>query len=161
MTFAAALGKDLAKNKDLLRTRTFELNGHTFKVKVPLTVEMEAMQKRVSQPNKELSDKYYHQLTDEIVKRKDEMKGAEGLEIKDDDVLIEGKSLKELAVQKAATEVRIVEMFKLLIPEDDSFDMTTLTYDMVEELFPFAIQIEVMENIAKTISPEYSQSKKK
>ena len=28
-------------NKDLIRTRTFELGGHTFKVKVPLTAEYE------------------------------------------------------------------------------------------------------------------------
>jgi hypothetical protein len=32
---------------DSLRTKTFELGGHTFKVRVPLTKEMEAIQERI------------------------------------------------------------------------------------------------------------------
>ena len=52
-------------------------------------------------------------------------------------------------------------MFKLLVPEIEDFDMSTITYDMVEELFPFALQIQVMEYIAETISPEYSATRGK
>lgn len=160
MSFAAALGKDIAANKDLLRTRSFEFNGHKFKVKVPLTVELEAIHKRVSEPDEALTQKYYQQLTTELLKRKDEMQGDD-VEFKEDDVVIQGKSIKELASQKGITENRIVEMFKLLVPEDTSFDMNTLTYDMVEELFPFSVQLEVMEYIASTITSDYSQNKKK
>ena len=44
---ANAFGKDFVKNKEAVRTRTFTLGGHTFKVKVPLTSEFEAMQERI------------------------------------------------------------------------------------------------------------------
>ena len=157
MSFATAFGAKLAENKDLLRIRTFDMGGHTFKVKVPLTAELEAMYKRSSEPDEALVQKYYDQLTGGF---KGEIKD-ERIQVLEDDFIIDGRSVREAAKDKAKTEARIVEMLKLLVPEDAEFDMATLTYDMVEELFPFAIQIEMMEKIAETISPDYSKHKKK
>jgi len=47
------------------------------------------------------------------------------------------------------------------VPEDKTFDMNTITYSMVEELFPFSIQLEVVDSITKTISPSYESAKGK
>ena len=52
-------------------------------------------------------------------------------------------------------------MFKLLVPEETDFDMKDLTYEMVEELFPFAIQMQMMQLISDTISPSYTEAKGK
>jgi len=38
-------------NKDELRIRSFEFAGHTFKVRVPLTVESDLMNERLKTPN--------------------------------------------------------------------------------------------------------------
>lgn len=158
MSLATAFGAKLAENKDLLRTRTFEMGDHIFKVKVPLTAELEAMHKKVSDPEEKLVDKYYEQLTGGF---KDQEASDDRVTILDNDILVEGRSLKEAAKNKAMTESRIVEMFKLLVPEETSFDMNTIDYPMIEELFPFSIQIEMMEKIAETISPDYTKHKKK
>ena len=76
-------------------------------------------------------------------------------------MIVEGRSVREIAAGKATTEQRIVEMFKLLVAEEQGFDMDTITYPMIEELFPFAIQLEMLDLIAKTISPEYTAERKK
>lgn len=155
MQFAEAFGKKFAENKDLIRIRTFELGNHNFKVKVPLTSEYEAMIEKLKIPNEIKVAEYYEELTKEFVKRKEEMTDDLGIVFKDDDIEIQGRSMKEAATNKALTEFRILEMFKLLVPEEQGFDMNTITYEMIEELFPFSIQIELIEKISETISPNY------
>lgn len=142
-------------NKDALRTRTFEFNGHTFKVRVPLTAESDAMFERLKQPNEELIEKYYNDLTTGITESSDKV------EITDNDIIIDGRSLREAAKSKVMIQARITEMMRLLVPEEEGFDMSTITYDMVDELFPFAIQIQLMELIGETVSPNYNTTKGK
>lgn len=142
-------------NKDALRTRTFEFNGHTFKVRVPLTAESDAMFERLKQPNEELIEKYYKELSTGITE------STEKVEITDNDTIIDGRSLREAAKSKVMIQARITEMIRLLVPEEEGFNMSTITYDMVDELFPFAIQIQLMELIGETVSPNYNTTKGK
>lgn len=151
--FSQALGNKF--NKDVLRIRSFEFNGHTFKVRVPLTSESDAMFDRLKTPNNELVEKYYQDLSKDIVEPSD------SIQITENDVIIEGRSLREAAKSKALIHARITEMMKLLVPEEIGFDMSTLTYEMVDELFPFAIQIQLMELIGETVSPNYNTTKGK
>ena len=69
--------------------------------------------------------------------------------------------MRETAINKVITEKRITEMFKLIVPEQADFDMNTITYSMIEELFPFSIQLEIIEGITNTISPGYKATKGK
>ena len=73
--FAQAFGNKF--NQNAIRTRTFELNGHTFKVKVPLTHETEEMYEKVKQVDEEKAQKYYEKMSellkDIIAERKDEV----------------------------------------------------------------------------------------
>lgn len=154
MSLATAFGKSFDVNK--LRTRTFELNGHSFKVRVPLAVELEDMFARINEPDAEQVAKVYAELSKPFDDAESEI-----IERKDDDIVVSGRSLKEAARAKVITESRILEMFKLLVPEEQGFDMATITYDMVQEAFPFAIQLEMMEIITKTISPDYKEQRGK
>jgi len=52
-------------------------------------------------------------------------------------------------------------MIRMLVPEEEGFDMSTVTYEMIDELFPFAIQIQLMELIGETVSPNYNTTKGK
>lgn len=160
-SFANALGKEFVKNKDLVRVRQFVLGGHTFKVRVPLTVEFEAMQVRMKAIDEEKVEKYYAELTAEMPRMQAEMPADTKVEITDNDVVIDGRSMREAARNKLIVENRITEMFKLLVPEEQGFDMQTITYSMIEELFPFPIQMQVMEEIAKVVSPNYQESRGK
>jgi hypothetical protein len=156
-SLANALGKDFVKKKEAVRIRTFELGGHTFKVKIPLTVEFEIMQQRMKTVDEEKVEKYYKDITKELQKDNN----VEGVVITDDDIVIQGRSMKEASKNKAIAEQRITEFFKLLVPEDDKFDMNTITYAMIEELFPFPIQMQVMEEISRVVSIQYEVQKGK
>lgn len=156
MSLVSALAKNVDPLK--LRTRSFELGGHTFKVRVPLAVELEAMFERINTPDKKLIDTYYEEFAKPF---KDAKEDSALVEVKDNDIVVSGRSLRDAAKAKAATECRILEMFKMLVPEEEGFDMSTITYDMVQEAFPFAIQLDLMELISKTISPDYKEHRGK
>lgn len=153
--FANALGKDFLKNKDMVRTRTFSMGGHTFKVKVPLTVEFEAMQKRIAEVDDKKVEQYYKEIAEPL------LVGGDKIEIQENDVLVDGRSIREAAKNKVQMQTRITEMFKLLVPEEKGFDMETITYEMVEELFPFPVQVQLIEKIGEVISPAYTETKGK
>jgi hypothetical protein len=158
---ASAFGKDFLKNKDKVRTRTFDLGGHTFKVKVPLTSEFEIMQERMKVVDEEKVATYYKDLTKDLEKYRDEPDADMKCEFVEDDIFVDGRSMKEAARNKLIAENRITEMFRLLVPEEQNFDMETITYEMVEELFPFAVQMQMVEMIGKTVSPNYEVQKGK
>lgn len=158
---ASAFGKDFAKHKDMVRTRTFVLGGHTFKVKVPLTSEFEAMQERMKSVDDERVEKYYKELTAGLERFRGEDAGDVKCEWLENDIVLDGRSMREAAKNKALVENRITEMFKMLVPEEKSFDMSEITYPMIDELFPFSIQMQVIDEITKTISPSYEATKGK
>jgi hypothetical protein len=151
--FSQALGNKF--NKDALRIRSFEFNGHTFKVRVPLTSESDAMFERLKTVDDEAVEKFFKELSKEFTQPSD------AVQITDNDVIIDGRSLREAAKSKVLIQARITEMIRLLVPEEEGFDMSTVTYEMVDELFPFAIQMQLMELIGETVSPNYNITKGK
>jgi 6-pyruvoyl-tetrahydropterin synthase len=160
--FSKALGTKFELSKDILRIRTFELNGHTFKVKVPLTVETDAISQRTKNLDETKLEAYYKELSQDFINNKQDIDGkVDEVVFTENDVIVKGRSLREAAKNKLLMETRVLEMFKLLVPEEATFDMSTLTYDMIEELFPFTIQMQILELISDTISPSYKETKGK
>jgi hypothetical protein len=149
-----ALGSQFAKNKENVRTRSFVLGGHTFKVKVPLTKEFEDMQVRMEAVDPEILFTYYQELIDNLKDNKD-------VELSENDVLIGGMSMREAAKNKLILEQRITELFRLLVPEEPDFDMVNITYTMIDELFPLPIQMQIIKGISETVSPGYEEAKGK
>ncbi len=158
---ATALGKNFIKNKEAVRIRSFELGGHTFKVKVPLTAEFELMQERMKEMPTDKIDKYYKDIIKDLEKYRTTKEPDIDVKFEANDVLVEGKSMREAAKNKLIAEQRITEMFKLLVPEEVGFDMNTITYEMIEELFPFPVQMQLIEEISKVISTGYEGGKGK
>lgn len=148
-------------DKEAIRTKSFQYGGHTFKVKIPLTTEYEAIFENVKVVDDEKVKQYYNELTKEFIANKDNLDPELGIVFKENDVEIQGRSMMETAKNKAITENRIVAMIRLLVPEEQGFDMSTVTYEMVEELFPFSVQLELVELIGETISPNYKDTKGK
>jgi hypothetical protein len=154
-----AFGKKF--DADSIRIRSFEFNNHTFKVKVPLTAEFESIMEEVQKVDEAKVNKYYEELGKTFVDQKENLDPSLGVVFEDNDIKVQGRSLKETAKNKAITENRILAMFKFLVPEEKDFNMSTITYDMVEELFPFSVQLEMVELIANVISPNYKDAKGK
>jgi hypothetical protein len=159
--FANALGKNFVEKKDELRIRSFSIGEHTFKVKVPLTIEYELMQKRMNDIPNELIEKGYQDLASKILENKAEYIDNPDYVFKDNDIEVDGRSLRESAKNKIILEKRILEMFKLIVPEESSFDMDTLTYQDIDDFMPFPVQMEMIEAISNTVSPSYKGNKGK
>jgi hypothetical protein len=160
-TLSKAFGKKFEQNKDLVRIRSFEFGGHNFRVKVPLTSEYEAMMVQVNQPDDEKVAKYYNELTKTFFENKKTLDPKLGVVFTEDDVELQGRSLKQTAKTKVITENQITAMVQMLVPEEKDFDMSTITYEMVEELFPFSVQMELLQKISEVISPSYKETKGK
>ena len=136
-----------------LRTKSFELAGHDFKVRVPLTKELDAMQERIEQ---------YDQT--EYQKRFDKMTASfrtgtfEGVVVTDDDVVVEGRSTKELVKTILQMENRVVEYIKLLVPVNGT--LGEITYEEIEAEWPTPVQLEILAKISEAIQPGYKDSRK-
>lgn len=160
-TLSKAFGKKFEQNKDLVRIRSFDFGGHNFKVKVPLTSEYEAMMLKVNEVNEEKVKKYYNDLSKTFIENKENLDPKLGVVFKDNDIEVQGRSLMHTAKTKAITENQITAMVQMLVPEEKDFDMSTITYEMVEELFPFSVQMELLQKISEVISPSYKETKGK
>lgn len=148
MTRFAALG-DLSN----LRIKSFELGGHTFKVRVPLTKEMEEISDRIEKISSEEINERYQKMSSGFQNGEK----IEGIEVKEDDVLVNGRSTKELAESAIKIERRVIEYFKLLVIDGD---LDGLTYQEIEDSFPFSVQLEIITKISEAIQPGYKEQRK-
>lgn len=155
--FSSAFGDKYQTNKKNMLTRTFELGGHTFKVCIPLMIESDAIYKKVSNPDEETIQKIYQEITAPL--RQFENNQSEDFQFTNDDILVEGRSMREAAKNKAITEARITEFFKLLVPEMEGVTFEDLTYADIQEEFPIAVQMMIVEKIGEVISPTYREAR--
>lgn len=146
------LSQSLKINSDNIRIREFTMAGQKLRVRVPLASEMEAITKAVD-------DVEWKAKFEELKKSFADDPDAKIEEV-EDDVTINGKSIKELAIMSAKTEERIVQMIRLLVPAEDGFDMSQIFYVDIEAEFPFSVQIEMMKKISEVISPGYEETRK-
>ena len=137
-----------------LRTKTFQLGGHTFKVRIPLSKELDVLNDKVQNIDQEEFKKRFDKMTSSFR----ESVGIDGVVVTDDDVVIEGRSTKELVETILQMESRMVEYVKLLIPENGNLD--GITYEDVEAEWPMAVQLEILSKISESIQPGYKDSRK-
>jgi 6-pyruvoyl-tetrahydropterin synthase len=137
-----------------LRTKTFELGGHTFKVRIPLTKELDDMQERIVKFDKE----EYQRRFDKMTASFNESQAIEGIVITDEDVIVEGRSTKDLVETILQMENRMVEYIKLLVPENGTLE--NITYQDIEDEWPMAVQLDILAKISEAIQPGYKDSRK-
>lgn len=155
--FSSAFGDKYQANRKNLLIRTFELGGHTFKVRIPLVAESDEIYKKVSEPDEETVEKVYQEITKPL--RQFENNQTEEFQFIDNDILVDGRSMREAAKNKAITEARITEFFKLLVPEMEGVTLEDLTYADIEEEFPISVQMQIVEKIGEVISPTYREAR--
>lgn len=155
--FSSAFGDKYQANRKNLMTRSFELGGHTFKVRIPLVSESDAIYKKVSEPDPEVVEAVYQNVTASL--RQYENNQTEEFKFVDDDILVDGRSMREAAKNKAITEARITEFFKLLVPEMEGASLEDLTYKDIEDEFPMSVQLQIVEKIGEVVSPTYKEAR--
>jgi hypothetical protein len=154
---AELLGSQYESKRKGLFIRQFELGGHTFKVRIPTVAESDAIYERIQNPNDEEITATYDQIAKPLEQFKDQP--TEEFQFLENDILVNGRSLRETAKIKITTQNRITEFIKLLIPENEKNSLADLTYAEIEAEFPVSVQMALMEKIAEAISPSYKESR--
>jgi hypothetical protein len=150
---SSAFGKKYDSALAEIRTRKFTLGGFEFKVRVPLTAELEAIQKRINDIDEAKFQERFKATTDGLTHNPDI-----GIEVVEDDVIVNGKSSKELVRAVLTMENRILEYVRLLVPANGS--MEEISYDDIEAEWPLAVQMQIYEAINEAIQPGYKESRK-
>jgi hypothetical protein len=151
---SSAFGDSYQKASAHLRTKNFELGGHLFKVRIPLTKEMEQLEERITKIDESDLNERYKKMSGSFR----DGTVIEGVEVTEDDVIVEGRSTKGLARSVMLMEQRIVEYIKLLVPEVGDWD--GLTYAEVEAEWPMTVQLEIIAKITECIQPGYKDARK-
>jgi hypothetical protein len=171
MALANKLGKSYEQVKAVanIKTITVDLGDVKFnlRVRVPLKREVEEMTTRMIAPSDERVQKIFDRFSAPIKKTieeggKDFLKaineGKETIKISGDDLIIDGKSVRQVANFAAIEETRVEEYFHLLISENG--EPITETYEEITAEFPeFAVK-EILETIEQAIRPDYKTVKK-
>lgn len=153
--FAQAFGESYQQHKLSIISRSFQLGEHTFKVRVPSVGEIEDIFNYENKISDADIDVKYNAListlktldNDNIVKS-------------DNDIVIDGRSMRETAKTQLVLQHRILQYFKLLIPENGQ-SLDDLTYEDIQTEFPIAIQMQFIDKINEVISPDYKESRGK
>lgn len=146
------LGKALKLN-DSIRIKTFELGGNTLKVRVPLTKELDEVNKSIIEISQDDIKARLDKMTSALLSEK-----VEGVEVKDDDLVVNGISTKETITSILMMEKKITEYFKFLVPEEGNFD--DISYEEIDSEFPLQVQFELLEKINEVIQPGYKDARK-
>jgi hypothetical protein len=125
---------------------------------VPSVKEIETVYEYFKNPNEEIVEEIYQDLTKDLIKFKEE--ASDNVEFKDNDIVVDGRSIREAAKNKATIQHRIVEYIKLLIPEDGQ-SLEGIEYKDVEDEFPLAIQLTLVDKINEVIAPDYKDTRLK
>lgn len=156
---SATLGEKYQSKRATIFTRTFELGGHAFKVQIPSIARSDEIYQKVMNPSDELIESIYQKMVEPLMTFKDASTQEDGVEYLENDVMVQGRSMREAAKNKAMTEAKITEYIKLLVPENSENTMDDITYEDIEAEFPLAIQLTLIEKIAEVISPSYKENR--
>lgn len=141
------------KNSDALRLKTFELGGQIFRVRIPLTKEMDAIEERINTIDEAEEQRRY----DKMVAGFGSIE-MEGVVKTDNDVIVEGRSTRDMVRGILKMENRVVEFIKLLVPADGNLD--DITYEEIDAEWPFTVQLEILAKISEVIAPGYKEERK-
>jgi ABC-type antimicrobial peptide transport system permease subunit len=145
------LGKEYEDHKQSILTRTFKFNDATFKIVIPSVAKIEAIYNYRNSPNLEKIEIIYQQLKTNLV-----VKPEDKVEEKENDIVVNGRSIRESALNTHLTKYQILEYFKFIVPQEGQ-DINTLTYEDINTEIPLQIQIEFMNKINEVLSPDYKE----
>jgi hypothetical protein len=138
---------------DSIRIKDFEIGNQKFQVKVPLSHELDEMMKRIADAPPKVVKERLKKMTAALTAEK-----IEGVEVVEDDVVVDGKSTKDTIVSIVQMENKITEYIKLLVPKEGSLE--NLTYQEIDEEFTLQTQLEIVEKITEVIQPGYKETRK-
>jgi len=171
MTFASKLGNNYESIRAASRYKTIKININDtpfeLKVRIPVKRELEEMTAEISSPPIEVVDAIYEELSAPLLKTlQDADEGflaalnseSEKIKVTDNDVIVEGNSIRQVAHLTAIWHTQVQRYFGLL--QSATGEPINESYDEIAEEFPEAVIKEIIEKIDSAIRPNYKDAKK-
>ena len=173
MAIANKLGESFIQNKEKIKIKTIHIEieeqdiKFELKVRIPLKAEIEEITNRIMNPDESKIDKFYKEYTAELEKTIEEngeeflnaINSEKAILVKtDNDIIVDGNSLRQFAKLTIMDRTRVEEYFHLLKSEIDS--PVNETYEQIIEELPEAIVKLITSKIEDAIKPDYNAIKK-
>jgi len=158
-----------SNSKVKIKKITVEFGDAKFdlKVRIPLKAEMEQIMAKISNPDQAKVEqsfkKYADPIKDAVAKGGGEFleqlnKDKEYIKITDDDVIMDGNSVKQVATLNVMWQTKVEEYFHLLQSELD--EPITENFEEISAEFPDEAIKKIVEDIEQAIKPDYVSVKK-
>jgi len=171
MGISNKLGADYEAIRAAARFKTIhvKLNDIEFdlKVRIPVKREMEAITATISDPDADRVNVVYESLAAPLRKTLDEAEEGflealnadkEKIKITDNDLVIDGNSVRNLAKMTVIWQMQVEKYFSLL--QSATGEPITESFDEIAEEFPESIIKEIVSKIDEAIRPNYKEAKK-
>ena len=171
MTIATKLGKGYEEVRASARFKTIQIdcNDVTFelKVRIPVKREMETLVSSITEPDDVRVQQVYEQLGAPLRKTLEDAgddflnalnKDNEKIKITENDVIVDGTSVRQVAKMTVISQLQVEKYFSLL--HSATGEPITESYEEIAEEFPEAVIKEIVAKIDEAIKPNYKESKK-
>jgi len=171
MSLANKLGSSYEQAKDKIKLRKIQISVDDatieLKVRIPLKKEMEAITTKISTPDDDRVKALYEFYTAGLKKSIDEggddflaALNAEKsvLKVLDDDIILDGMSMKQAATMGSMYQVKVEEFFHLL--HSETGEPINESYEQISGEFSEIWIKAIVEEIEKAIKPDYKSAKK-
>jgi hypothetical protein len=169
MSLASKLGQNIDSKSLSIKKIHIDLGDISFglRVRIPLKKEIENINAKVITPNEKKVNTIYEKLSQPLLKTIEEggdkflevlNQSNKMIEVLENDLIVDGTSLRQIASYQAIEESRIESYFQLLISETN--EPITEAYDEIMAEFPEFVVKEIIKEIQNAIHPDYSSAKK-
>lgn len=171
MTFANKLGSNYSdvRTNARYKTITVQANDVAFdiKVRIPVKREMDSLTSSITEPDQARVDAIYESLGTPLRKTLEDAeegfmealnKDGDKILITDNDVIVDGTSVRQVAKMTAIWQTQVEKYFSLL--QSATGEPITESFEEIAEEFPEAVIREIVSKIDEAIKPNYKESKK-
>ena len=168
MTLSNKLGKSYDQVRENIKIKPIPMTigeaSFTLRVRIPLKKEMESTLEAINNPPEEAVQAIYERLSKPILDILES--GGDAIKestkdkviVKDDDVIMDGTSIRQAAKFTAMWETKVERFFQLLQSETD--EPINETYAQITDEFPEQVVRTIVEEIEAAIKPDYKTAKK-
>ena len=171
MAFADKLGSKYTAVKEQVKIKTIHIKAgeaeFDLRVRIPLKQEMESISETIVAVDETKVEALYEKLSAPVKKSINE--GGEGfleklnkdkdfIIVRDNDMIVDGNSIKNVATMSVMWQSKVEEYFHLLISETG--DPINETFEQIEQEFPDEVIKTIVDEIDKSIKPTYDGVKK-
>ena len=171
MTFASKLGRSYDQVRAQAKLKTIEIDAgevkFNLKVRVPLKREMEAIVDEIAKPDSDriqaIYERFSRPLRESITEGGEEFlktlnSEKQVITVLDDDMIVDGNSIRQFATFTAMWETKVERYFHLI--QSETGEPVTESFAEISEEFPEPIIRQIVETIESAIRPDYKNSKK-